>query len=557
MTEMYLSAYTRCIVILPRWFAVQGSGKAGWSSRNWVIHHLRVELGSLAIQVRVQDTERHTMLFSSIILRCEYSTSALIQDVSVTWRYKSFCKDPIFEYYSASYQAALSLGQDPSNDCNDNQREVRIVIQKRGQNEPVLGTDYRQRKITMQNKADLVISEVMWWDHGVYYCTVEAQGDTSGDPDKEVKLVVLHWLTVLFIVLGGLLLLLFIAICWCQCCPQCCCCYVRCPCCPTTCCCPEEAIARHRYMKQAQALVPWMMEKPFYAGADRNSQHSSYQLNPLLQRDFSQQNSLPMARQPSYPPPPPNNHVLDFLENEVKNLNPAQPLPGGGHYNGAGHPPSMLSSLSEMGVGVREVERRIIQLPPIVEHVVNSHRSSNSSQHRRHHSWDQLEDDRERRRIRPLEDSYSNDSDGRDRQRSDRSHGYRSDGRPRRDPSPPRRRDRTSPANDYGYDDRRGRPNYSSDRQRSPEQRSRRRGSPERHTPRRRRSHSPPSERTSWSSDDESNYRNRRERRPRSYEWPEDKPPSYKSLDVTTGKSKNQRNAADRGSSRSGRSMVI
>ncbi|KAG8546633.1 hypothetical protein GDO81_030192, partial [Engystomops pustulosus] len=113
--------------------------------------------GSLAIQVRVQDTERHTMLFSSIILRCEYSTSALIQDVSVTWRYKSFCKDPIFEYYSASYQAALSLGQDPSNDCNDNQREVRIVIQRRGQNEPVLGTDYRQRKITIQNSEYRVV----------------------------------------------------------------------------------------------------------------------------------------------------------------------------------------------------------------------------------------------------------------------------------------------------------------------------------------------------------------------------------------------------------------
>lgn len=32
----------------------------------------------------------------------------------------------------------------------------------------------------------------MWWDHGVYYCTVEAPGDTSGDADKEVKLIVLR-----------------------------------------------------------------------------------------------------------------------------------------------------------------------------------------------------------------------------------------------------------------------------------------------------------------------------------------------------------------------------
>lgn len=131
----------------------------------------------------------------------------------------------------------------------------------------------------------------MWWDHGMYYCAVEAPGDTSGDPDKEVKLIVLRkclwfvawvagisscslpphskmspavercsltylcpgtsgssfslifpidWLTVLLIILGGLLLLLLIGVCWCQCCPQYCCCHVPCVCCPTRCCCNEE-----------------------------------------------------------------------------------------------------------------------------------------------------------------------------------------------------------------------------------------------------------------------------------------------------------------------------
>lgn len=39
-------------------------------------------------------------------------------------------------------------------------------------------------------EADLVINEVMWWDNGVYFCTVDAPGDTSGDSDKEVKLIV-------------------------------------------------------------------------------------------------------------------------------------------------------------------------------------------------------------------------------------------------------------------------------------------------------------------------------------------------------------------------------
>lgn len=42
----------------------------------------------------------------------------------------------------------------------------------------------------MHTEADLVITEVMWWDNGVYFCSVDAAGDTSGDSDKEVKLIV-------------------------------------------------------------------------------------------------------------------------------------------------------------------------------------------------------------------------------------------------------------------------------------------------------------------------------------------------------------------------------
>lgn len=50
-----------------------------------------------------------------------------------------------------AYQAALQLGQDPANDCQDRQRTIRTVIQKRGINEPSLGPEYRERKITIQN----------------------------------------------------------------------------------------------------------------------------------------------------------------------------------------------------------------------------------------------------------------------------------------------------------------------------------------------------------------------------------------------------------------------
>ncbi|KAK9402321.1 immunoglobulin-like domain-containing receptor 1 [Crotalus adamanteus] len=271
--------------------------------------------GCFSVLVTVPDTERYTTLFASVTLRCDYSTSAPLQDVVVTWRYKSFCKDPILDYYTVAYQAYQDLGQDPSNDCNDNQREVRIVAQKRGQNEPVLGVDYRQRKITIQNRADLVINEVMWWDHGVYYCTVEAPGDTTGDPDKEIKLIVLNWLTVIFILLGALLLFMLIGICWCQCCPQYCCCHVRCACCPTRCCCNEKVMERHHFVKQAQQLLPWMTH---------HSQSSSYQLNPLLQRDVSLQSSQPLM--PPLAQMPSSNKILDHLESEIRNLNLSQPM---------------------------------------------------------------------------------------------------------------------------------------------------------------------------------------------------------------------------------------
>lgn len=47
------------------------------------------------------------------------------------------------------------------------------------------------------------------------------------------------WLFVVVVCLASLLLFLLLGICWCQCCPHTCCCYVRCPCCPDKCCCPE------------------------------------------------------------------------------------------------------------------------------------------------------------------------------------------------------------------------------------------------------------------------------------------------------------------------------
>ncbi|XP_051919144.1 immunoglobulin-like domain-containing receptor 1 [Hippocampus zosterae] len=348
---------------------------------------------SLCIQVIVPQQDRSTALFASVILRCDFSTSASLQDVLVTWRFKSFCKDPVLEYYSTSYQSALQLGQDPANDCPDRQRTIRTVIQKRGNNEPIRGAEYRDRKISIQDKADLVINEVMWWDNGVYFCSVDAAGDTTGDSDKEVKLIVYHWLTVLFIIIGAVLLIILLGICWCQCCPQRCCCYVRCPCCPRQCCCPEKAVMQHRMMKDAQrAMAPWVGGQPVYGPM---THASSSQINPLLYAGSMSGKSMPMKPMPLPPPqssaysrPAPSihgshtpNHMLDYMESQVRGLDMTSPMlqaqppppphmtqlqPAPQHMPisvpfSAG-PPSMISGLGDM-----PSDRRIITLPPIRE----------------------------------------------------------------------------------------------------------------------------------------------------------------------------------------------
>ncbi|KAK6485706.1 immunoglobulin-like domain-containing receptor 1 isoform X1 [Huso huso] len=534
--------------------------------------------GCVSILVIVPETERYTSLFATVRLRCDYSTSSNLQDVLVTWRYKSFCKDPILDYYSAGYQASLQLGQDPANDCSDSMREVRVVIQKRGGNEPVLGMEYRQRKITIQDKADLVISEVMWWDHGVYFCSIEASGDTTGDSDKEIKLVVYNWLVVIFIILGILLLILLLGVCWCQCCPHRCCCYVRCACCPTRCCCPEKAMMRYKMIKEAQkALMPWAVGQPIYAPVGSGS--SAYHSNPQL-RDYAFKQNIPMM---PLPPPtvqhPANNSVLDYIENQMRTLDsnhPLQQLPppphrGANNIQFRGGPPSILSSLND--IEVREIDRRVIHLPPIVEGLS---RDNSSQGNRGYYSGS----DRGARGPRNQGGSRSSqDSSLLNRQQPPDARRRRDDVQsnrrsPRRDFSPSRREDLRSYSDESEYDGhrrpaagRRGRGDTggSGGSRYAGRQRSRSRDdlSNEPRRPQgRKRSFSPPGRR-SWSSDEDLSRRGgngRSRNRDREGDWPE-KPPSYSSVDIMQGRANNRAHRNNEvyseRSSRSGRSMVI
>ncbi|XP_028991823.1 immunoglobulin-like domain-containing receptor 1b [Betta splendens] len=535
-----------------------------------VLVYLPAEL--LSIQVIVPQKERSTTLFASVVLRCDYTTSANPQEVLVTWRFKSFCRDPVLEYYSTGYQAALQLRQDPTNDCPDSQRTIRTVIQKKGINQPSLGSDYLNRRITILNKADLAITEVMWWDNGVYFCTIDAQGDTTGDSDQEVKLIVYSWLTVLFIILGALLLLILVFICCCQCCPQRCCCYVRCPCCPRTCCCPEEAVMQHRMLQEAKkAMVPWMNGQPIYVPISSNA---SSQGVPILYSgsylDHSVKTNLPMPPlqlkpmplQQHPPPPPPlqhvissphgsvkaNDHVLNYLENQIRGLDvgaphmappsaqnmlplhqypQAQPSAPAGVPHTSG-PPSMLSALDEMGV--RGTERRVITLPPIIGRVasLSSRRGPGGG-----------DGSRGGARISSQSSGSTSRSAG----------GFPRDSRGcrERDASPPRRGILRDYSDDLDWEDRRRRaPHRAKERGSSAVRRGD--GSTRSHgdlmeelrlkASRRERSCSPPQRgRESWRSDDDSGSRRKGGR------WREEseKPPSYSSIEIESGSSYGQR----------------
>ncbi|XP_026151476.1 immunoglobulin-like domain-containing receptor 1b [Mastacembelus armatus] len=553
--------------------------------------HLPSELQS--IQVIVPESERYTTLFASVVLRCDYSTSASIQNVLVTWKYKSFCRDPVLEYYTTGYQAALQMGQDPTNDCQDSQRTVRTVIQKMGLNEPILGVDYRNRKITIQNKADLAISEVMWWDNGMYFCTVDATGDTAGDSDSEVKLIVLHWLTVLLIILGALLLMMLFCVCWCQCCPQKCCCYVRCPCCPETCCCPEKVVMQHRMLREAQkSMVPWMNPQPIYAPISSNASSQgvpilysgSYSDYPVKQNFAMAPMQLsPMALQQQLPTPPPHHvngsvrgsiqgtsPVLDYLENQVMglpvgppphivhNMHPLQtypqrqPQPALPLVPYTPGPPSMLSALDEMGV--KGVERRVIKLPPIIQHVpsFSSRRGGPRG------------GDGNQNQTGPRMSNHSSGSTSRSGRGLPRnSRRYRD-----RDASPPRRGILRDYSDDLDYDSRRGRASHRGVRNERSSSAGRRGGGSRPHShddlmeelhsraAQRERSYSPLHNRKgSWSSDEEDT---RKQNGGKGMDWSE-KPPSYYSIETKPGHSNGRRifNRLSDRSSRSGTSVVI
>uniref|UniRef100_A0A9J8C7M4 Immunoglobulin-like domain containing receptor 2 n=1 Tax=Cyprinus carpio carpio TaxID=630221 RepID=A0A9J8C7M4_CYPCA len=216
------------------------------------------------VQVIVKDEKKSAMLFSSIVLPCHYTTHSS-QTAVVQWWYKSYCTDRTRDSFTFPESLGVhvsDLGAKSHLDCSDNSRTVRIVASAQGSS-MTLAEHYKGRDISIINKADLRIGQLQWGDSGVYFCKVVISDDLEGKNDGQVELLVQEWVFVGVVVLGSVLFVLLVGICWCQCCPHSCCCYVRCCCCPDTCCCPKHLYEAGKMAKSGQP-PQIAMYQPYY-----------------------------------------------------------------------------------------------------------------------------------------------------------------------------------------------------------------------------------------------------------------------------------------------------
>uniref|UniRef100_M3ZI71 Immunoglobulin-like domain-containing receptor 2 n=1 Tax=Xiphophorus maculatus TaxID=8083 RepID=M3ZI71_XIPMA len=196
------------------------------------------------------------------------------QSAMVKWIYKSYCRDRTRDSFSfpdslSGYEAGSAASH---LDCSDNRRTVRTVASISGSS-VTLSEYYKNRDVTIINTADLRIGEVQWGDSGVYFCQVTIADDIEGQNEASVELLVLaciclcvpaEWAFVVAVVLGSVLFLLLVGVCWCQCCPHSCCCYVSCWCCPDTCCCPRHLYEAGKGIKTGTSTPQTPAYPPYF-----------------------------------------------------------------------------------------------------------------------------------------------------------------------------------------------------------------------------------------------------------------------------------------------------
>ncbi|XP_077672414.1 immunoglobulin-like domain-containing receptor 2 [Eretmochelys imbricata] len=238
------------------------------------------------LQVTVPENKKVAMLFQPALLRCHFSTSST-QPAVVQWRFKSYCQDRTGEALGLATSGLQAVSKrnlewDPYLDCVDSRRTVRVVASKQG-SAVTIGDFYKERDVTIVHDADLRIGKLMWGDSGLYYCLIITPDDLEGKNEESVELLVLgrtglladllpsfaveimpEWVFVGLVILGAFLFFLLVGICWCQCCPHSCCCYLRCPCCPDSCCCPRALYEAGKAAKAGYPSAVTSIPGPYY-----------------------------------------------------------------------------------------------------------------------------------------------------------------------------------------------------------------------------------------------------------------------------------------------------
>ncbi|XP_012585966.1 PREDICTED: lipolysis-stimulated lipoprotein receptor isoform X1 [Condylura cristata] len=332
-----------------------------------------------AIQVTVSDPYHVVILFQPVTLPCSYQMTNTPTAPIVIWKYKSFCRDRIADAFSpASVEnqlnaqlAAGNPGYNPYVECQDSVRTIRVVATKQG-NAVTLGEYYQGRRITITGNADLTFDQTAWGDSGVYYCSVVSAQDLQGNNEAYAELIVLgrtsgvaellpdfqagpveDWLFVVMVSLAVSLVFLLLGICWCQCCPHTCCCYVRCPCCPHKCCCPEALYLAGKAVTEGgsiynpnvygfvspsktpppPSMIPMDPFKSRYPGDfDRNSSvggHSS-QVPLLRDTDSSVNSEVRSGYRIQANQQDDSMRVLYYMEKELANFDPSRHGPPNG-----------------------------------------------------------------------------------------------------------------------------------------------------------------------------------------------------------------------------------
>ncbi|XP_056134888.1 immunoglobulin-like domain-containing receptor 2 [Lampris incognitus] len=340
------------------------------------------------VQVYVRDEKRFVVLFQSVVLPCHYS-SVSTQTPVVQWVYKSYCRDRTRDSFSVGGSGGLGGGLGGVTggagggyetgttsaylDCSDSGRTVRTVASISGSS-VTLSEYYKNRDISIINKADLRVGEVQWGDSGIYICKVVIADDLEGENEAPVELLVLEWVFVAAVALGIVLFLLLVGVCWCQCCPHSCCCYVSCWCCPDTCCCPRHLYEAGKGIKTG-TNTPQMAAYPpyFVSGVPTMVPIAPPSLvdkmSPIPPSDSSLLATVPMhgVRVPYRVPSSQEQdslRVLQYVEKQLAHFNPAR---SNSHQSCS---LSELSSLHEGETGFRQTYKNVQKkaLPAIPDH---------------------------------------------------------------------------------------------------------------------------------------------------------------------------------------------